>query len=81
MLSGPLVERFIDRLGPWMSLLMATCYLLVLQGVETAAAGINIAAVVVFCIGIDAFRKSQTVSLRNIVFGKVFVAGLLNDAV
>ncbi|KAN0087861.1 Major facilitator superfamily domain containing protein [Tylopilus felleus] len=80
VLSGPLVERFIDRLGPWMSLLIATCCLLVLQGVETAAAGINIAAVIVFCIGINAFRKSQTVSLQTIVFGKVFAAGSSNDA-
>ena len=71
MLAGPLFGRFIDRHGPWLSLLVATCCLLVLQGVETAAAGINIAALIVFCVGLNAFRQSQTVSLQTIVFGKV----------
>ncbi|KAF8133309.1 major facilitator superfamily domain-containing protein [Boletus edulis] len=46
VLGGPLFGRFIDRFGPWLSLLVATCCLLALQGIETAAAGINIAVVV-----------------------------------
>lgn len=74
VLAGPLFGRFIDRFGPWLSLLIATCCLLAFQGIETAAAGINIAAVVIFCVGINAFRQSQTVSLQTIVFGKVFTA-------
>ncbi|KAG6379269.1 hypothetical protein JVT61DRAFT_11723 [Boletus reticuloceps] len=71
VLGGPLFGRFIDRFGPWLSLLVATCCLLALQGIETAAAGINIAVVVIFCVGLNAFRQSQTVSLQTIVFGKL----------
>jgi len=66
--SAALAARFIDRLGAWYSLLIATFFLLVLQIIDTAAAGINIAVVVIVCFGIDAFRQTQTVSLQTIVF-------------
>ncbi|KIJ61087.1 hypothetical protein HYDPIDRAFT_42870 [Hydnomerulius pinastri MD-312] len=66
--SGPLVGRLIDRLGPWLAILTATICLLLLQTIETAAGGINIAAVAIFCFGLDAFRQAQTVSLQTIVF-------------
>lgn len=66
--SAPLAARFIDRLGAWCSVLVATLCLLVLQSIETAAGGINIAVVVIVCFGIDAFRQTQTVSLQTIVF-------------
>ncbi|KAG8214839.1 major facilitator superfamily domain-containing protein [Butyriboletus roseoflavus] len=66
--SGPLASRFIDQLGAWYSVLVATLCLLVLQSLEMAAGGINIAVVVVVCFGIDAFRQTQTVSLQTIVF-------------
>jgi len=78
---GPLFGLFVDRIGPWLSLLVATCCLLILQSVETAAAGIHIAVVVIFCIGLNAFRQSQTVSLQTIVFGKVFVTGPSNNPI
>lgn len=66
--SAPLAARFIDRLGAWYSVLVATLGLLVLQTIETAAGGVNIAVVVIVCFGIDAFRQTQTVSLQTIVF-------------
>jgi len=66
--SGPLVGHYIDRLSPWYSVLVATFCLLVLQIIQTAAGGINIAVVIIVCFGIDAFRQTQTVSLQMIVF-------------
>lgn len=69
ILSGPLAGHFIERFGAWLSMLVATLCLLVLQCIEMAAGGINIAVVVIVCFGIDAFRQTQTVSLQTIVFG------------
>lgn len=69
VLAGPVFGHVIDRFGPWLALLAATCCLLVFQSVETAAAGINIAAVIIVCIGLNAFRQTQAVSLQTIVFG------------
>lgn len=80
MLGGPIFGRVMDQFGPWTSLLAATCCLLVFQGVETVAAGVDIVAVVVVCIGINTFRQTQTVCLQTIVFGQVSPTGLLSDA-
>lgn len=66
--SGPLAGRFIERFGAWYSVLIATLCLLVLQSLQMAAGGLNIAVVVIVCFGIDAFRQTQTVSLQTIVF-------------
>ncbi|KAH7913356.1 major facilitator superfamily domain-containing protein [Hygrophoropsis aurantiaca] len=66
--TGPIVGRIIDRLVPWYATLVATLCLLVLQSIETAAGGISIAAVVIFCFGLDAFRQAQTVSLSTAIF-------------
>ncbi|KAH7927666.1 MFS general substrate transporter [Leucogyrophana mollusca] len=66
--TGPFVGRIIDRLVPWYATLIATLCLLVLQSIETAAGGISIAAVVIFCFGLDAFRQAQTVSLSTAIF-------------
>lgn len=66
--SGPLAGRFIERLGAWFSVLVATLCLLVLQSIEMAAGGISIVVVIVVCFGIDALRQTQTVSLQTIVF-------------
>ncbi|EGN97824.1 hypothetical protein SERLA73DRAFT_74085 [Serpula lacrymans var. lacrymans S7.3] len=66
--TGPFVGRIIDRLVPWYATLIATLCLLVLQAIETAAGGTSIAAVVIFCFGLDAFRQAQTVSLSTAIF-------------
>ncbi|KAH0832292.1 major facilitator superfamily domain-containing protein [Lanmaoa asiatica] len=66
--SGPLAGRFIERLGAWFCVLVATLCLLVLQSIQMAAGGINIVVVIIVCFGIDAFRQAQTVSLQTIVF-------------
>ncbi|EKM53480.1 uncharacterized protein PHACADRAFT_125251 [Phanerochaete carnosa HHB-10118-sp] len=66
---APFVGRAIDRLLlPWTSAVVATVGLLVFQGIQTGAGGINIAAVVIVCFGIDVFRQFQQVSLNTIIF-------------
>ena len=64
--SAPLASRFIDQLGAWFSVLIATFCLLVLQSLQMAVGGIHIVVVVIVCFGIDAFRQTQTVSLQTI---------------
>ncbi|KII86487.1 hypothetical protein PLICRDRAFT_56185 [Plicaturopsis crispa FD-325 SS-3] len=66
--AGPFVGRLIDRLVPWFSALVATFLLLIFQGIQTGAGGINIGAVIVACLGLDVFRQTQQLSLSTGVF-------------
>lgn len=66
---GPLIGRLIDRLVPWYATLVATFLQLVFQSVQTGAGGINIAAVVIACFGLDVGRQMQQVSLTTAVYG------------
>lgn len=63
VLVGPFAGRLIDRLVPWYATLVATGVLLVSQAVQTAAGGINVAAVIIACFGLDVGRQSQQVSM------------------
>lgn len=65
---GPFIGRLIDRLVPWYAALVATMFLVVFQAVQTGAGGINIAAVIIACFGLDVFRQMQQVSLTSSVF-------------
>ena len=66
---APLVGRAIDRVLPWGAAVVATIGLIIFQAIQTGAGGVNIAAVVIVCFGIDVFRQFQQVSLNTIVFG------------
>lgn len=68
VLVGPLTGLLIDRLVPWYATLVATLVLLVFQSVQTAAGGINVAAVVIACFGLDVARQMQQVSSATAVF-------------
>lgn len=60
----PFYWGMIDRLGaPWYTSLLSTSLLLVFQAVETAAGGINVAAVVIVTFGLNVCRQLQQVSL------------------
>ena len=50
MLSAPVVGRLLDKLVFWVGLLVAIIIVLVSQAIMTAAAAINIGAIVVACI-------------------------------
>ncbi|KAG0701921.1 major facilitator superfamily domain-containing protein [Suillus ampliporus] len=65
VLVGPFAGRVIDKLVPWYATLIATSLLLVSQAVQTAAGGINVAAVIIACFGLDVARQSQQVSLST----------------
>ncbi|TFY82166.1 hypothetical protein EWM64_g1844 [Hericium alpestre] len=64
---APLIGRFIDRLVPWYSALLGTILLITFWAIETGAAGINIAAVVVVCLGLDFSDTMQQLSLMSSV--------------
>ncbi|PCH40465.1 hypothetical protein WOLCODRAFT_150509 [Wolfiporia cocos MD-104 SS10] len=65
---APLVGRAIDGLVPWFAGLIATLALLVFQAIAVGADGVDIAAVVIVCFGIDVFRQMVQVSLTTRVF-------------
>ncbi|TFY76457.1 hypothetical protein EWM64_g7553 [Hericium alpestre] len=68
---APIVGRTIDRLVAWYATLVATIFLLAMQAIYTGAAGVNIAAVIIVCLGLDVGRQSQQVSMTTAVFGLV----------
>ncbi|OJA11052.1 hypothetical protein AZE42_07166, partial [Rhizopogon vesiculosus] len=62
---APFAGRVIDKLIPWYATLVATSGLLVFQAVQTAAGGINVAAVIIACFGLDVARQSQQISMST----------------
>lgn len=66
---APLVGRVIDGLVPWFAAVIATLALLVFQAIALGADGVNIAAVVIVCFGLDVFRQMVQVSITTSVFG------------
>ncbi|KAF8878807.1 MFS DHA1 transporter [Gymnopilus junonius] len=66
--AGPLSGRFVDRLLPWHANLIALIFLLAFSGVQVAAGGIHIAAVIISCFGLDAFQQMQNVAIPNQLF-------------
>lgn len=61
--------RFVDTLVPWYATLLSTFIQIVFQAVQTGAGGINIAAVIIACFGLDVGRQMQQVSLTTAVYG------------
>ncbi|THH27015.1 hypothetical protein EUX98_g7178 [Antrodiella citrinella] len=66
---APLVGRTVDKVHPWFATTVASVFLICFHAIQTGAGGINIAAVVIVCFGIDVFRQMQQVSLTSSVFG------------
>lgn len=67
--TSPLLGRLVDRMVPWYATLIATAGQVVFYAVQTGAAGLSVAAVVIVCFGIDSLRQFQQVSLTTGVFG------------
>ncbi|KAI1789923.1 major facilitator superfamily domain-containing protein [Ganoderma leucocontextum] len=63
----PLIGRAIDGLVPWSATLFGISMLLVTFSIQTAAAGLNVAVIVIVTIGLDCFRQMQQVSLTTAV--------------
>lgn len=67
--AAPFIGRVVDNVVPWMATVVATIALILFQAIQTGAGGVNIAAVIIVCFGIDVFRQMQQVSLTTAVFG------------
>nr|VWP02198.1 Nucleosome assembly protein 1 [Ganoderma boninense] len=63
----PLIGRAIDGLLPWSATLIGIALLLLTFALQTAAAGLSVAAVVLVTVGLDCFRQMQQVSLTTAV--------------
>lgn len=68
MAMAPFAGRLADGIAPWYGILIACLIQLVFQAVQTCAGGLTIAAVVISCLGLDAFRQVQSVSLVAYIF-------------
>ncbi|KAH9850127.1 major facilitator superfamily domain-containing protein [Lenzites betulinus] len=66
---APLIGRTIDRLVPWSATLVAIVALVITHAIQTAAVGLNVAVVIIVCIGLDVFRQTQQVSITTGVLG------------
>ncbi|KIP03877.1 hypothetical protein PHLGIDRAFT_41100, partial [Phlebiopsis gigantea 11061_1 CR5-6] len=66
--TSPLLGRLVDRMIPWYATLIASSSQVIFYAIQTGAAGLNVAAVIVVCFGIDSMRQFQQVSLTAAVF-------------
>ena len=66
---APIVGRVVDGLVPWFATVIATFGSLIFYSIQLGAGGINIAAVIIACFGLDVGRQMQQVSLTTAVYG------------
>lgn len=66
--TSPLLGRLVDRMIPWYATLIASSSQVIFYAIQTGAAGLNVAAVIIVCFGIDSMRQFQQVSLTAAVF-------------
>ncbi|GBE77238.1 hypothetical protein SCP_0101110 [Sparassis crispa] len=66
---APVIGWLIDGLIAWFAAGIAVLAFLVFQAIAVGADGVNIAAIVIVCFGIDVFRQMIQVSLMSAVFG------------
>ncbi|KAI0632369.1 MFS general substrate transporter [Trametes polyzona] len=69
VVMAPLIGRIIDHLVPWSATLIAIVALMIIRAIQTAAVGLNVAVVIIVCIGLDIFQQMQHVSLTTAVLG------------
>ena len=62
---APLAGRVTDKFVAWFVTLVATTGSLVFYSIQLGAGGLNVAAVVIACFGIDALRQTQQVSITT----------------
>ncbi|KIM36582.1 hypothetical protein M413DRAFT_424725 [Hebeloma cylindrosporum] len=68
VILGLFTGRFIDSYAPWYGVMVSTILLLGFQAIQTGAGGINIAPVIISCIGLDAFRQVLIISMVAMMF-------------
>jgi predicted MFS family arabinose efflux permease len=67
--TSPFVGRIVDRMEPWYAILISSCVCVAVYAVQTAAAGLSVAVVIIVCFGMDVFRQTQQVSIATRVLG------------
>jgi MFS family permease len=65
---APFVGRLVDRLVPWYATLVDVSGYMLAQAIQMGAGGVNIAAVVIACIGLDLFRQMILVGMASAVY-------------
>ncbi|KAH9919339.1 major facilitator superfamily domain-containing protein [Fomitopsis serialis] len=63
------VGRLIDRLVPWLAAIVSIFLYVVVTAIGVGADGINIASVVIVCIGVDVLRQTIQMTLTTWIFG------------
>ncbi|KAF8968912.1 major facilitator superfamily domain-containing protein [Flammula alnicola] len=65
---SPFAGRLVDLISPWTALLISSVGLFLFQTIQTAAGGSYFPALIVACIGIDAIRQLQYISLAAFMY-------------
>ena len=63
------VGHLIDRLVPWCAAVVSISLYIVVTAIGVAADGLNIASVVIVCIGVDVLRQTIQMTMTTWVFG------------
>ena len=62
------VGRLIDRLVPWYAAVVSITLYIVVTAIGVGADGLNIACVVIVCIGVDVLRQTIQITMTTWVF-------------
>ena len=65
------VGHLIDRLVPWCAAVVSISLYIVVTAIGVAADGLNIASVVIVCIGVDVLRQTIQMTMTTWVFGTI----------
>lgn len=63
------VGRLIDRLVPWSAAVVSITFYIIITAIGVGADGLNIASVVIVCIGVDVLRQTIQITMTTWVFG------------
>lgn len=63
------VGRLIDRLVPWSAAVVSISLYILVTAIGVGADGLNIASVVIVCIGVDVLRQTIQITMTTWVFG------------
>ncbi|KAG8856474.1 hypothetical protein FRB96_006440 [Tulasnella sp. 330] len=66
--TAPFVGRLVDKLVLWVGMLVAICILIISTVILTVGSGLNIAAVVIVCLGLDMGLQLGQVSTTSKIY-------------
>jgi len=71
MFSVPLVGKLTDRLNPWVVVLLAAACQTSIAVLCLGTAALNLAPVIIACIGVDIFHQSNTIGQQGRIYAFV----------